>query len=467
MVGHRTFIAAVIATVLAGTAPSAQDARADAPPWLGRLSSYLENVRSHRPGQLDMAARLTGVLTESDVDEARTDFLALVAICKREIARSVRSAPLVYRDTTIPYPELRALLTLTDDEAAKGNANRILQRAAMLHADVAMLVVPFLPGGAGCSSRATLLVKDGSGVGAGCIVLHWEAGRQLLDAVRPDPGKDPIVRLWYQATITYLLEIGDFANADLQIARARLLLPRDADILFQHGFYHEGVASPLLQTAAFESGSDMRGAKVHLDEAEDLYRRAVRQNPQFVEARLHHGYVLDQLGRYGDAAEELRLVAAAAAAGPRLQYYAELFLGHAEESLGNRAQARDRYMRAEALYPGAQSPLLALALLARQVGDRALAQEAMQKLLALSQTRDGDADPWWGYHRWQSRGFKDVLAELHALLPDGSQPRSGRPDAGPARAVSVCPRVSFVCPPCGQTESASVTHVLREEVGQR
>jgi hypothetical protein len=400
---------------------SARGAQAEAAPapWLTRLSSYLEAVDRHAPGKLDAAARFAGSLTESDLYEARTDFLALVAICKRELARSVRTAPLVYRDTTIPYPDLRALLRLTDDEAAKGNASRILQRAAVLHADAAMLVVPFLPRGSGCSSGATLLVKDGSGVGAGCVIFHWAAGRLLLDAVRPDPGRDRIARLWYLATIAYLLDTSDLANADPQIARARLLFPNDPDILFQHGIYHERYASPSLQAAAFESGTDTRGAKVQLDEAESLYRRAIKENARFVEARLHRGYVLDLLGRYRDAAEELRR-AAATAAEPRLQYYAELFLGHAEESLGNRAEARDRYARAGALYPEAQSPLLALALLARQTGDRAGAQEAMRKFLALPRPREEAPDPWWLYYRRQNHGYEAVFAELHASLPDGS-----------------------------------------------
>jgi hypothetical protein len=358
---------------------------------------------------------------EGDLEEVRTDFLALVAICKRELGRSVRTAPIVYRDTVITFPDLRRLLGLTDDEAVKGNANRVLQRAAIFHADVAMLVIPLLPGRAGCSARATLLLKDGNSVGAGCVGIHWTHGRLLLDAVRPDPGKDPVARLWYVATITYLLEIGDFANADPQIARARLLFPDDPAILFEHGLFHEGFASPYIQTAALESGADIRGASVHLDEAEDLYRRAVKGNSKFVEARVHRGFVLGLLGQHRDAAEELRLVAPAAAE-PQLRYYAELFLGRAEESLGNRVAARDHYGRAAELYPQAQSPLLALALLARQFGDRAGAQSAMRQVLALSQARDMAADPWWRYYRWQQADFKARFAELHApFLPGGRQ----------------------------------------------
>ncbi len=452
----------------AGPAWVADPARAQAPaestsaPWLARLSSYLDAVNGHKPGTLDMAARLTGFMGEGDLHEARTDFLALVSLCKRQLDRTAPPAPVVYRDTRIPFADLRQLLGLTDEEAQVGNANRILHRAAILHADVVMLVIPLLPGRIGCSTHATVLVQDGNSAGTGCINFHWDHGRLLLDAVRPDPARDEVTRLWYLATITFLLESGDFANGNLQISRAQPLFPDDPEILFEHGYYHEGFASPHVQPAAFESGADRRGAKIHIDEAEDLYRRAIKENPHFVEARVHRGYVLGLLGRHRDAAEELRLAAASAQGSP-LRYYAEVFLGHAEESLGNHAAARDHYGRALALYPKAQSPLLALGLLARQLGDRAGAQNALRQVLALPRTRAGDDDPWWRYYRWQNASFEGRFAALHALLREG-EPQSGltnRSAAGPARAVSICPRLSFVCPACGQMESASVTHGLR------
>ena len=205
----------------------------------------------------------------------------------------------------------------------------------------------------------------------------------------------------------------------------------------------------------------MRGAKIHLDEAEDLYRRAVKGNPDFVEARVHRGFVLSLLGQHRNAAEELRL-AASTAAGPQLRYYAELFLGQAEESLGNRVTARDQVHEGVGALPPAQSPLLALAMVARQLGDRASAQNAMRQVLALPQDRPIEHDPWWRYYRWQQTNFTARFAELHALLREGLGKNS---DAGPARAVSICPRLGFVCPACGQMESASVTHVLRPAGG--
>ena len=267
---------------------------------MARLSSYLDAVNGHKPGTLDMAARLTGFMGEGDLAEVRTDFFALVAVCKRQLGQSVRPAPIDYRDTIINFADLRQLLGLTDEEAHAGNANRILHRAAILHADVAMLVIPLLPGRTGCSARATLLVQDGNSAGAGCIGIPLGPRPPAARCGEARTGQRRGARLWYLATITYLLEIGDFANSNLQIDRARLLFPDDPEILFEHGYYHEGFASPHVQPAAFESGADKRGAKVHLDEADDLYRRAIKENPRFVEARVRRGYVLGLLGQHQD-----------------------------------------------------------------------------------------------------------------------------------------------------------------------
>ncbi len=80
----------------------------------------------------------------------------------------------------------------------------------------------------------------------------------------------------------------------------------------------------------------------------------------------------------------------------RRLYLAELFLGREEEALGRRDEARRHYERAAELYPNAQSPRLALSRLARQTGDRASAQRALQTLASVS---DVDrADPWWLFY---------------------------------------------------------------------
>jgi len=389
------------------------------PPWLTRLSSWLEAVNEHKPGQLDMAARLAGLSTEDDLQAAVSDYLNLVVIFRRELGRPGRLDSVVYKDTPIALADLRTLLALTDEEAAAGIANRMLLKAATLHADVAMLAVPTLPGRAGCSARGTVLVQDGNRVGIGCVCYHWTIARALLGAVRPEPGKDPGVRVWYQATITWLLTAGDFANADLHIPHAQLILPDDPVIRYLHGRYHEVTASPLIQPVALDAGTDTRGAKAHLEEAADHYRRALRVNPYFVEARVHRGFVLLELSHEGEARGEL-LRAVVEAQGTRLRYYAELFLGRAEELAGNAAAAREHFARAATLYPAAQSPRLALALLARQRAERDRARQEMQAVLSMTAAERDRSDPWWNYYRWQNRDADTLLAELYRMVAPGA-----------------------------------------------
>jgi tetratricopeptide (TPR) repeat protein len=212
-----------------------------------------------------------------------------------------------------------------------------------------------------------------------------------------------------------MLSTGDFANADLQIPHAQFLLPDDAVIRYLHGRYHEAIASPIIQPAALDTGTDTRGARVHLEEAANHYRLALRENPQFVEARLHRGFVLLELSHEGEAVSELRR-AAAEAQGAQLRYYAELFLGRAEAATGNSAASRGHFARAAELYPRAQSPRLALALLARERAERERARRAMQDVLSLPAAERNRSDPWWDYFGWQNRDEETLRAELYRLV---------------------------------------------------
>jgi tetratricopeptide (TPR) repeat protein len=412
----------LLAFALAGAALGAQGQSATtAPPWLTRLSSYLEAVNEHVPGEVDRPARVVAFWTELDLEFARTDYFALVALCRKELSRTARPRSVVYKNTVIEFGELRALLGLTEAEAANGDVNRTLVRAAVLHADIARGVIPKLSGDVGCAERGTFLVNDGETTGRGCLGIHWIQGRMLLDGVRPDPGSDESVRLWYLATIVYLLEAGDYANAEPVVSHSQLLFPDDPDVLFQHGYYHEGFASPFIQSAALESGNDRRGPKTHLEEAADHYRKALKARPDFAEARLHLGFVLTELGRDDDAAGELRR-AVRDLQDSRHRYLADLFLGHAEYELGHAEPARDHFRRASDRCPQAQSPLLSLALVARQQEDRRGALEAMQKLLELPRAVPDEADPWWHYLRWQSQASGPFFRELYARVRREGQP---------------------------------------------
>jgi hypothetical protein len=388
--------------------------------WLTLLTSWLEAIDEHKPHKFDMPARLVGLWSEADLRSVRTDYLTLVAMCARGRARNDRlDRPIAYKDATFTLPELQQLLRLTDAEAARGDANRILIRAAVFHADVAIDVVPATPGRIGCAAQPSVLVKDGNRAGSGCIGIHWAQGRLLLDEVRPDPGRDPAVRLWYQATTAYMLETGDYADAQVQLNHSAPLFPAEPGILFEHGLFFEGFASPVLQRAAYVPGTPVRSTASLLGSAEGMFRKAIEANGSFVEARVHHGFVLSALGRDDEAAEALRL-AVTQAQGAQLRYYAELFLGRAEQSLGNRDAARDHYTRAAALYPAAQSPRLALSLLARQRGDRTEALEALRQLFAPPPRGSDPADPWWAYYQWQNENSDMLFRELDEQCRSGA-----------------------------------------------
>jgi hypothetical protein len=89
-----------------------------------------------------------------------------------------------------------------------------------------------------------------------------------------------------------------------------------------------------------------------------------------------------------------------------------LFLGAAEEGLGNDDNARASYLAASELFAAAQSPHLALSALARRRGDRAGALAAMERVFELPPTQPERDDPWWTYHLAHGRNANMLLEEL-------------------------------------------------------
>jgi hypothetical protein len=59
-------------------------------------------------------------------------------------------------------------------------------------------------------------------------VVYCPRGMGVRDGMTmmlgPDPAKDETVRLWYAATLAFLLQTGNYANARPQLEHARLLL---------------------------------------------------------------------------------------------------------------------------------------------------------------------------------------------------------------------------------------------------
>jgi Tfp pilus assembly protein PilF len=149
--------------------------------------------------------------------------------------------------------------------------------------------------------------------------------------------------------------------------------------------------------------------------AEQYFSRAVRLAPDFAEARLHFGRVLGQLGKNEQAIDELSR-AADGLSDSALRYYAGLFLGEVQARTGDLPAARQNLQRAHELYPAAQSPLLALADLARRDNDSVSAAAFLKELLALPHAEQARDDPWWWYSHSQVRDAETRLAAWRASI---------------------------------------------------
>jgi tetratricopeptide (TPR) repeat protein len=317
------------------------------------------------------------------------------------------------------------------DRNRTGDANYVPRRAALLHADVAMLqpharVEPF----SGPSPNTRWLgpqtwrvdISDGRSLDVGLSAVHWDIARLALDQVRPRgadrpaPERDAMVRAWYRATSAWMQFHEDHDTQHLD--RGRGIFPDDPDLQFLSGCQRESYASPAIQAAArsvvLPPGLTIgvESERSELRQAEAFFRRALALRPGMGEAHLRLGRVLALVGRHAEAAAELHQ-ALTLVEDKDLRYYGELFAGAEEAALGRFDAAHAAYDRASTLFPLAQSPYLAISELAHRRGDRAGAAAAVQRVFALPAALDGARDdPWWRYHVVQARNAEELLDAL-------------------------------------------------------
>jgi tetratricopeptide (TPR) repeat protein len=435
-----------------------------------RLAQWLKAVARHTPGEDDASLQETAGWPNADLKDLWVDANVLVQITRSDAIRSITGKRGVDRfsvrsegqktATTIRYTtiqmrrmtalacaaggllldppcrlmdaaneldaDLRQIATLIRTARFRGEDNYIIRRGAILHSDVAMLapLTMNVPGDVrpGALQRLRMEISDGQEVDLHQSAVHWEVARMLLDLVvqkgetHPAPGRDDMVRQWYRATASWMQLREDHDKVHLN--RARELFPSDPDILFLSATQRETYAGAAIQaavrSAVLPTGivMDVGSDRTELREAEFLFRQALQIKPDFVEARLRYGRVLGALGKQAESAAALRR-AVADLTDPQMLYYAELFLGAAEEALGNRDAARVSFEHAAELFSRAQSPLLALSELARRYGDRGGALRAIDRLFALDgQEREPDDDPWWQYYVAQARDAEALLVAM-------------------------------------------------------
>jgi len=455
----------LIAAGVAGQdAPSPRRSRQFAEPVsdarLDRLERWLKAVARHAPGVTDPQANEVAGWSQPDLQSLWIDVDVLVKLMRNTGMLQFKITPpgqrtpqeILYTNRQLQRlktlgcaaagltadrrcverkaatsldAELLRLASLSSAARAGGDGdNFILRRGALLHGDVAMLVMrtavePVSASRSLGPQRFRMQLSDGHQTDFGQQAVHWEIARMVLDHVKRGsadaaPGPDDMVRQWYRATGAWMQAVEEHDTAHLN--RARAMFPADADILFLSGTQREAYAAPRIQigmrSAVLADGVafDIASAPLELRQAERFFRRALETRPDHVEARLRLGRVLGLLGQHADAARELRQVVGSVD-DDVLRYYGELFLGAEEEALSRFDAALAAYQRAAALYPAAQSPWLALSSLGRRRGDRAEAQRALQHLFDLP-SRARDDDPWWTYYVAQARDVDALLDTL-------------------------------------------------------
>lgn len=412
-----------------GTQDNAQVRASDATPAQQDLA-WSEAVQRHQPGQIDAPAKVVAGWSADDL---------------QKVGGRVRAG----LDAALK----KAILQKTGEEIQR--VRRLIGRGVLLHTDVALSLEG--TGAAGFSN--VIRLADGRTQGPGNS-LHFEFAAALLELDSDRPARET-AHGWYRAVTALLLHrgrLGDVAML-LRLWRASVLgegaanpraFPDDDRFLFDYGCLHEGLAAPGARVvlgdafAVVAGGTEGASAglersispgarpwrfqvsvadfSVHLEEAFQAYRRVVELNRGAAEARVRLGHVECARGNCGSGMRHMRAGADLATDDPAVRYYAAMFLGQAEEARGRYEEARQEYERAAALFPLAQSPLLALGALADRIGDREAAGRHASRLWALPADGEHRYDPWWDYDGGPRDG-EELLRQVYRLMAGGVDDR--------------------------------------------
>ncbi len=119
-----------------------QPPRSHSADWVADLREWVDAAYAHTPGSTDEQAFIIGAWSADELHYVLDNLKALRARLPKAMARATRSAsraPTVeYNKRALDLLNVQQLLRLTDDEARRGDVTRLVTRAAMLHADIAM-----------------------------------------------------------------------------------------------------------------------------------------------------------------------------------------------------------------------------------------------------------------------------------------------------------------------------------------
>lgn len=212
----------------------------------------------------------------------------------------------------------------------------------------------------------------------------------------------------------YLLDVVDKrVTAEPADARdGRLVDPR---LLLARGILEEAWTSPGARVGlaaqkmpSFVLGDGDDELRAHLERALASFAGGADVPEIAFESAVRRAFSLYRLGR---SAEALDLLGTPdeADADPVVRYWKQLVLGRVHEDLGHPDEAALAYQRALEIWPGAQTPAVALAVLFQRQGDAVRARQLARQAGSTSPTR---LDPWWQYWSGDLRFVPAWLAQL-------------------------------------------------------
>jgi hypothetical protein len=387
--------------------------------WFADLDAWLSAVDRHEPGKADQTAEAIAAWTQERLAQTLADVISLrqqMAIYKQRPGAEVR-----LRARRLQPRDVELLCRITTSERVEGDLNRVLRQGAVLHADIGRFARD-LPRPA-VVTDILVMTTDARQMSVDPGTAHWQFGRDLLASLQPDLTSARFTAAWYRATAAHMQAERMMTLADLHLSQARRTVPEDVDILFAGACALESLASRRMQAElagiVLPPGYvlSVRPVRSMEDEAITLFGKVLARDADRREARIRLARLVGLHGGHEAAAADLRR-SLQAPLPQSLAYFGWLFLGDEELALAHREAASEAYERAAQLFPNASSPVVALARLAREYGDRQAVAQALQRWWALP---PHGLDPWRDYYMMQGWDVEERMSDLYALV--GGRPR--------------------------------------------
>jgi tetratricopeptide (TPR) repeat protein len=368
---------------------------------LGMLQRWAGAVDVHEPGELDAAVTQIAKLTPVQrglLMEVAAPFAGLT----RDVAASGEWKSEYLK--RFKSEERSGVEVLVKRIIAAAPYAAWLHRAVVLETDIAILApevtAEAMKNAPAAEIGEAIRAEDGELGARNLLNWHWTFARALLDE-RDPPASDTFAANWYHAIALFMLDQQLFAELEPHLRKGTVLFLTDGQLAFDFGCLADAFGSRRVQ--AILISTPVRGQfRPNLPQAQDAYAQAVQRfsraltlDQNLVEARVRLARIYTEQNRNDDA---LALLATAfrVPMAPETEYMAHLIAARADGAVSKEAEAIEHLNSARALFPTAQTPVIALSQLALEMGD-------LQQAAALAGAlRAGPApvdriDPWWFY----------------------------------------------------------------------